>query len=304
MFPGQARLKRHVLNVHEGYRPFQCDKCPLRFSRQINLNHHDVVHHEGRTDFQCGVCGHRAASKSSLSLHMSRHKKNPDGTYKPRDPKKRILKKKKCQVEYFAIFQLFCSLDLPLEVKLSFFFLKFQDCGQEFHTNTLLSLHYRQSHGKQLILKGGKAIIKCEYCQAEMSKASMDKHLKNVHNMVSENFKVKDGEVKPANKLVKCDYCQKIFHSRQGVRNHIKSVHKQIKDLECGHCGKEFSKQNTLSKHITDVHLGLRKIKCQICGKEYSKPDNLKMHIKHVHDKIRYVKTRSTSKLAKISGKK
>ena len=104
MFPGQARLKRHVLNVHEGYRPFQCDKCPLRFSRQINLNHHDVVHHEGRTDFQCGVCGHRAASKSSLSLHMSKHKKNPDGTYKPRDPKKRILKKEKCQVEYFAMF--------------------------------------------------------------------------------------------------------------------------------------------------------------------------------------------------------
>ena len=104
MFPGMARLKRHIRQCHEDYKPLQCEKCPLRFFNKERLTYHILAHHENRRDFPCTVCGHRSVTKTYLKLHMLKHEKKADGTYKPRDPKQRIPKKEKCQVEYFAMF--------------------------------------------------------------------------------------------------------------------------------------------------------------------------------------------------------
>ena len=134
-----------------------------------------------------------------------------------------------------------------------------------------------------MTLKGVGTIIKCEHCGAEIRKSSMGRHLKDVHNIISEHFKI-GWPTKPA----KCDYCQKDFFGKQGLKTHIKSVHKQIKE-KCGTCGKLFASPNVLRVHIKQVHLQLSRIKCHLCGKVYSKPEALRMHIKHVHDKIRYV---------------
>ena len=44
-FVSSTNLKHHIRSVHEGYKPFQCPKCPVTFSRKGKFKIHvDVVH--------------------------------------------------------------------------------------------------------------------------------------------------------------------------------------------------------------------------------------------------------------------
>ena len=61
-FTRRSDLKRHILNIHEGIKPFRCDLCPVSFSQITNLrDHYRKQHnqelHKDSTEFRSVVPG-------------------------------------------------------------------------------------------------------------------------------------------------------------------------------------------------------------------------------------------------------
>ena len=44
-FTRRSDLKRHILNIHEGIKPFRCDLCQTTFSQITNLRGHYLKQH-------------------------------------------------------------------------------------------------------------------------------------------------------------------------------------------------------------------------------------------------------------------
>ena len=95
-----SSLRRHVRNIHLQLKPFQCDKCEKSFFNKERLHYHVMSVHKKLKPFQCPVCGYRFVTDGFLKLHMTKHEKNPDGTWKPDTRKTRFLeqKQKDCPV--------------------------------------------------------------------------------------------------------------------------------------------------------------------------------------------------------------
>lgn len=68
-----------------------------------------------------------------------------------------------------------------------------------------------------------------------------------------------------ANKLVSCQYCQKVFNKFTYVQKHILNVHNQS-IYSCEVCDKKFTIKANLNNHQKPVHENLLK-SCSICQK-------------------------------------
>ncbi|XP_023952542.2 zinc finger protein 850 [Bicyclus anynana] len=62
-----------------------------------------------------------------------------------------------------------------------------------------------------------------------------------------------------------CDYCNKTYHSRPQLKNHIQWIHMDIRPHQCQWCGKRFYTPARLAEH-TVVHTRVRNFECDICG--------------------------------------
>ena len=62
--------KRSLDLVHDGQKPFKCDRCDAGFMGKYNLNLHIKVVHEGNKPFKCSVCVDSFTSKRSLEGHF------------------------------------------------------------------------------------------------------------------------------------------------------------------------------------------------------------------------------------------
>ncbi|CAH2101576.1 unnamed protein product [Euphydryas editha] len=62
-----------------------------------------------------------------------------------------------------------------------------------------------------------------------------------------------------------CDYCNKTYHSRPQLKNHILWIHMDIRPHQCQWCGKRFYTSARLAEH-TVVHTRVRNFECDICG--------------------------------------
>ena len=75
------RLKEHIATVHEGQKPFHCDrdKCEAKFAHKFSLKHHISSFHEKRKPYTCETCGD---TFSGLG-HLKRHQKTVHEGIKP-----------------------------------------------------------------------------------------------------------------------------------------------------------------------------------------------------------------------------
>ena len=69
-----------------------------------------------------------------------------------------------------------------------------------------------------------------------------------------------------------CAKCNKRFEKPYQLRNHIKSIHEDIKPYPCGQCEKAFSGANYLKKHVNIKHEGLKNYKCEECSNTFGFP--------------------------------
>ena len=116
----------------------------------------------------------------------------------------------------------------------------FQDCGAEFDDYSFLVEHFGEVHGKRLCIRGGlktnkRKKVKCKHCGVEIQSKGLNRHLKNVHNIiVEEKLQVDKKKSVPAvhngQKDHKCNSCGKALSTAQNLKTHINLVHNRQKE--------------------------------------------------------------------------
>ena len=74
----------------------------------------------------------------------------------------------------------------------------------------------------------------------------------------------------------KCGHCKQIFSQKIELEEHILSKHKEMKDLWCAICNKKYHSKQYLMQHVNEVHEKSVKFEC-VCGKVFYRK-SLKIH--------------------------
>ena len=80
-----------------------------------------------------------------------------------------------------------------------------------------------------------------------------------------------------------CSFCGKEFTSKQEVKNHILTDHKE-KKYECSKCEASYRSEMSLQYHIESVHEG-KKYQCTDCGEVFISLQRLESHTATKHDR-------------------
>ncbi|CAH0726202.1 unnamed protein product, partial [Brenthis ino] len=101
-----------------------------------------------------------------------------------------------------------------------------------------------------------------------------------------EEVQTEKGKVK-----IKCNYCDKLFSTRQSKSLHIKAAHLGEKAFACGECGARFAYPQSLAVHRV-AHRRTRPARgyaCDLCGKVLNHPSSVVYHKQAEHAAQRYV---------------
>ena len=176
-----------------------------------------------------------------------------------------------------------------------------------------------KSHIKNSRLKGHEVKFKhqCPFYPAmSEQKLGVKMHIETVHEKKKEHqcslsswgrpkghegnkpFKCEDCDYRS----VKCDICNAIIITKNGLKRHINSVHEGIKPFKCNICDYQTAHKLSLKNHIAAVHEENTSFKdaktkpfvCTICDAIFSRKTNmaifmdkksLSIHIAAVHEK-------------------
>ena len=81
-----------------------------------------------------------------------------------------------------------------------------------------------------------------------------------------------------------CDICSMKFSSKNLLRVHMNSVHKDISPHSCSICDKKFPIKNRLDEHIKRVHERKDRKQCPHCDHTSVSKSNLQKHIASIHE--------------------
>jgi len=154
-------------------------------------------------------------------------------------------------------------------------------CKELFHSRTLMMKHYTSKHPE------GK-IYDCLVCNEQyLSLNGLNTHMFSSHE-------------RKTNELG-CSYCGRDFDSKDELKNHILTDHKD-KKYKCSMCDVSTRSQIGLLNHIESVHEGKRH-QCPTCGEVVETISKLESHVALKHDRTKlfecpscdltYVKKRS-----------
>ncbi|XP_055587143.1 zinc finger protein 726-like [Uranotaenia lowii] len=114
--------------------------------------------------------------------------------------------------------------------------------------------------------------VKCEYCDRRYGdERARDHHVKTFHL----------GESAPCPST--CEQCGKVCSSLSSLKTHMRD-HRL--DLKCEFCDKIFHRKYRLREHVAQVHENAGKYKCEICGKVVKSVTSYNLHLKlHTQEK-------------------
>eukprot|EP00347_Sterkiella_histriomuscorum_P002662 403367283 len=78
-------------------------------------------------------------------------------------------------------------------------------------------------------------------------------------------------------RIFKCSACSKEFTRKENLKNHVLSVHMNLKQFECLICNQQFSERANMIVHMR-IHDNIKPYKCEICAREFRSKGNYNDH--------------------------
>ena len=113
---------------------------------------------------------------------------------------------------------------------------------------------------------------------------SMDEDSIEKYKIKTEKIALKE-ERNPIDQKIKCEKCDKIFKSDQGLKVHMTRTHKGSQ-ADCDSCERVFDSYDKLEKHIESKH---GQISSPLAKKQKQNPEEIKIeeYIEEIHDKLK-----------------
>ena len=94
-------------------------------------------------------------------------------------------------------------------------------------------------------------------------------------------------------KAFKCTICSKGFLKSNQLKDHIKSLHGNVREFRkrCATCEKRFKHLSELTNHINESGHEALSNRCKFCDKVYSQSDLLGRHMKTFHGLNSYIES-------------
>ena len=87
-------------------------------------------------------------------------------------------------------------------------------------------------------------------------------------------------------KFCKYEGCRYQHEWPSKIKQHVDTVHLQIKNFPCDQCTESFGRSFNLKRHKEIKHFQEKPFECEICKKKYTTKQNLDIHQKHFHENI------------------
>ena len=81
-------------------------------------------------------------------------------------------------------------------------------------------------------------------------------------------------------KMHSCSYCDKKFHRKDHLKNHLQTHDPNKESFRCGECGKVYNTKPGFKKHIALHAAAAGELVCKICEKDFESTELLLQHIK------------------------
>ena len=287
-FPSPNKLKRHYDGVHLKIKPVKkpgekrhrkCKFCEKSYFGKIIYEHIKSVHKL----FPCRKCDHGSETEELLKKHiMLKHRiygkkecnvcneifVNPFQVYKHMKKFHGRISKwfcRHCDETFTTMNKLRNHVQSVHEKKV---LPKCQECDKRFLTPAKLKRHYNNVHLK---IKS----FCCETCgDSFVDKHRLDQHMINKHSVDTKDFQ--------------CDFCGNCYSAQYLLKIHVEKNHKDKihpeKLLKCEYCDKLFGNKPSLKGHTENVH-GNRDKPCPHCDKLFRSKQNVQNHINNAHNK-------------------
>ncbi|XP_077867752.1 uncharacterized protein LOC144357178 [Saccoglossus kowalevskii] len=218
--------------VTEKEKPYQCDRCLLRFSRQDYLTKHQVVH-TGAKPYQCSTCKRYFKQRENLGKHKCFYKCNKcdkvfTDPYSKNQHKFEHWNKDAYQCEMCGrLFTSKSSLQTHQLIHLGIKPYECKHCGKCFGQSSILVMHMRVHTGEKPHL--------CELCgKTFASPFELRIHHKRNHTSKMTEFQ--------------CSDCGLKFSSKYSLCGHL-GKHRSNASFACDICGKTYHRKGNLIEH-------------------------------------------------------
>lgn len=236
---------------------------------------------EGDTRKQCFVCGYKCSDRKALFKHC-------EEAHSITGHNNRFTECIKCMTYFKSRMDIMDHLHSVHGIKCPKLYEKSHVCvlcEEKFSDNVQLAKHVR-THGNKFTCKHCTKRFESYSKMATHLKIHLEKFPRKPMNCIICNLSV-PGESYLGHLIVhydrkygpwKCLVCEKDFHLRRNLKEHLKGEH-QISI--CEKCGKTFNCMYTLKQHEA-VHRN--KVKCTLCSKQFDNKIELAIH-KRIHIK-------------------
>jgi KRAB domain-containing zinc finger protein len=226
-------LNKHIVEVHELKKPFECNVCQAQFARKEQVKQHISTVHEKLKLFQCSICDHKTSTKGNMKSHT-------DGMHEGLDIEIIYLgdKNYKCYN---------CDFKTGLKGDLSKHILEVHHDGkQNWHCDACNKKFARKDQLKQhvLIVHEKLKLFQCSICDYKTGlKGNMKMHTDKVHNRLDVEI------IHLGDKKYKCYNCDFKTRVKGDLNKHICKVHDGKQNLHCDICNISFKSEFNLRVH-------------------------------------------------------
>jgi len=260
---------------------YRCAVCAEVIKGQTEFAQHVITQHDGKR-FKCDGCEYTSNKKQCVFDHrLKLHGQATKGVT--------IYHCKIDECKFKTVEPVAFNTHLNMVHEKTEVF-SCQVCSKDFFSNATLKWHIEGVHM-------GIKRFKCDQCDVQCYdrrslKLHMDTHLadedreKLVCDECGSSFVNIEGlkshirRVHRAEKNVQCPHCpDKWFFSKSRLMVHLRGVHQEDKRFVCPHCNRGFSNNYTLNCHINVQHLKVKSFRCKLCNTFFSKASNLTYHI-------------------------